>query len=84
VNDFLHGAVAMAAFVAGLFFFRYWRTTRDRLFLLFAFAFWLLTANWTIPTFAAELQPHAHVVRFLGFALIAYAVFAKNRSPRRG
>jgi Family of unknown function (DUF5985) len=82
VNDFLHGAVAMAAFTAGVFFFRYWRTTRDRLFLLFGIAFWLLTANWTIPTFAVELAPHAHVLRFLGFALIAYAVFAKNRTPQ--
>lgn len=82
MNDFLHGAVAMAAFTVGLFFLRYWRTTRDPLFISFSIAFWLLTANWTIPTFAPELAPHAHLLRFLGFGLIAYAVFAKNRSPQ--
>lgn len=82
MNDFLRGAVAMASFIVGLFFLRYWRATTDRLFLWFSLAFWLLAANWTLPTFAGELRPHAHVLRFLGFALIAYAVIAKNRSPR--
>ncbi|RYZ07567.1 MAG: hypothetical protein EOO73_11350 [Myxococcales bacterium] len=82
--DFLHGMLAMAAFTVGLFFLRYWRMTRDSLFLYFCVAFWLLAANWTIPSYSAELVPHAHVLRFLGFALIAYAVFAKNRSPQRG
>ena len=33
------GAVAMASFVAALFFIRFWRDTGDRLFLLFAIAF---------------------------------------------
>lgn len=83
MNDFLRGAVAMASFSVGLFFLRYWRTTADRLFFHFAVAFWLLAANWTIPTFSGEHRPHAHVLRFLAFALIAYAVVAKNRSPRR-
>lgn len=78
--DFLHGAVAMASVAVGLFFLKYWRTTRDRLFLCFCVAFWLLAANWTIPTFRADFAPHAHVLRFLAFALIAYAVVAKNRS----
>lgn len=83
MNDFLHGAVAMAAFIAGLFFLRYWRTTRESLFLCFSIGFWLIAANWTIPSLAAGLETYAHVLRFLGFAVIAYGVFAKNRSPAR-
>jgi hypothetical protein len=39
MNDVLLGAIAMASFVATLFFLRFWRQTRDRFFLLFAIAF---------------------------------------------
>jgi uncharacterized protein DUF5985 len=31
--DFLSGAVALAYLVAGVYFLRFWRVTRDRLFL---------------------------------------------------
>lgn len=37
----LSGAVAMASFVATLFFLRFWRQTLDKFFLLFAIAFGL-------------------------------------------
>ena len=40
------GALAMASAVAGLFFLRFWRETRDRLFAMFALAFWVLGVNW--------------------------------------
>ena len=39
---FLSGAVAAAFVVAGLFFLRFWKRTRDGLFVAFALAFWLL------------------------------------------
>lgn len=39
VASVLMGAVAMASFVAMLFFLRFWRQTRDSFFLLFAVAF---------------------------------------------
>jgi hypothetical protein len=39
--SFLQGAIAMCFALAGLFFFRFWRDTLDRLFLLFAASFWL-------------------------------------------
>ena len=39
---FLSGAVAVAFVVAGLFFLRFWKRTRDGLFVAFALAFWLL------------------------------------------
>ncbi len=38
----LSGMVAAGFTVAGLFFLRFWRRTRDSLFLAFAAAFWLL------------------------------------------
>jgi len=79
VNDFLRGALAMASLSIGLFFMRYWRATRDRLFPMFSGAFWLLGLNWTLATLAPRLAEHANVLRFLAFVLIALAVFDKNR-----
>jgi len=36
----------MAAWVVALFFVKFWRATRDRLFLCFFLAFLLLAFNW--------------------------------------
>ena len=79
--ELLRGAITMAALTIALFFFRYWAATRDRLFLLFGFAFCLLAANWVLPSLGGPLAPHAHTLRFLGFAIIAVAVIDKNRRP---
>jgi hypothetical protein len=79
MNDFLSGALAMASFSIGLFFLRYWRATRDRLFPMFSAAFWLLGLNWTLATLTPSLSEHANVLRFLAFVLIALAVVDKNR-----
>jgi hypothetical protein len=83
VSDFLHGAVTMAALAIVLFFVRYWRATREALFAYFAVAFALLALNWALPSLGGPLAPHAHVFRFIGFALIAYAVLDKNRRVDR-
>jgi len=40
--EFLSGAVTMGFAIASAFFLRFWRRTGDRLFLVFALAFWLL------------------------------------------
>jgi Family of unknown function (DUF5985) len=84
MNQFLRGALAMASFAIGLFFLRYWRVTRDRLFPLFSAAFWLLGLNWTLASLTPSLSDHAYAVRFLAFVLIALAVLDKNRrkTPR--
>jgi hypothetical protein len=84
--DFLSGALALSFVVAGVFFLRFWRRTRESLFLNFAFAFWLLAANQTIVTMlgaADERSGYAYVLRVFGFLLILYAIVAKNLEPRR-
>ena len=83
MNDFLRGAAATAALAIAVFFLRYWRTSRERLFLSFSVAFVLLSLNWALPAIGGPLAPHAHVFRFVGFALIAYAVIDKNRRGKR-
>ena len=80
----------MVAFTAiALFFFKYWRKTRDELFGVFAAAFLVLAAeriflliNATVTYADAaghELRPLAYWIRFLAFALILIGFYLKNR-----
>jgi hypothetical protein len=83
MSHFLLGAIVMASIVAGLLFLRYWRDTRDRFFLLFALAFWVLAANWLGLAVVApgnEARSLFYLVRWLGFCLILIAIAEKNRS----
>jgi hypothetical protein len=65
--------------LVALFFLRYWRVTRDRLFIMFSAAFWLLAMHWLLLSALPRMQSHAHALRFLAFVLIAVAVLDKNR-----
>jgi hypothetical protein len=73
-------------FVAAGFFLRFWRRTRDRLFLAFAAAFALLAINQALAAFfgaSDELTPYTYLLRVLGFVLILYAIVDKNLSSGR-
>lgn len=83
--DFVTGANCALAMVAGLFFFRFWRQTTDRLFAAFAVAFWLLGAHWLALALTApdqEFRPLLYLLRLLAFTLIIAAIVEKNRSKR--
>ena len=83
IYDFLSGAVAFGFFVCGLFFLRFWRRTRDGLFVSFAVAFGLfgigqsIVALGNIPT---EERAPIYLFRLAGFALIILAIARKNRA----
>jgi hypothetical protein len=85
LNEFLLGAIVIACGVAGLFFLRFWRKTRDRLFLIFAVAFWTLGGNWLALAFinADEVRTWLYAVRLAAFVLILLGIIDKNR-PARG
>jgi hypothetical protein len=81
--DFLSGAVALGFFVCGLFFLRFWRRTRDQLFLAFALAFGLLGLGQTILALASiptEERGSLYLLRLAAFAVIIIAILRKNRS----
>jgi hypothetical protein len=85
-SSVLMGAVAMASFVATMFFLRFWRQTRDSLFLLFAIAFGfdaLTRAALGLLHPSDEAEPLFYMARFVTFALIAAGIVLKNR-PDRG
>ncbi len=80
------GAIVMGYLVAGLFFLKYWRDTRDRLFLVFAVAFWMLgvqRALINLVDIAAEHQTLFYLLRLAAFLLIIWAVVDKNLVRRR-
>lgn len=85
INDILVGGIATGSIVAGLFFLRFWRTTRDRFFLLFALSFWIEGVNrlvlyaWVGPV---EDAPVYYVIRLVAYGLIIAAIVDKNRSRR--
>ena len=85
MNEFLMGGVAVASFVAGLFFFRFWLHTRDRFFVFFALSFWIEAANRLAMILFLEPNedaPGYYVVRLVAYGLIIAAIFDKNRAPR--
>jgi len=82
VSQFLHGAITFASATIAVFFLRCWRSTRDRFFVMFSAAFGLLALHWLLSSALPHVTTQAHVLRFLGFVLIAVAVLDKNRSGR--
>ncbi|MCR4338003.1 MAG: DUF5985 family protein [Candidatus Omnitrophica bacterium] len=84
MQDILLGAIAMASFVAGLFFLRFWKSTKDRFFLFFAIAFWIEAINRVILGLVelSENFPIFYLIRFLAFALILFAILDKNQAKK--
>ncbi len=84
--SFLQGVSAMAAWASGVFFFRFWRQSQERLFAFFGAAFWLLALSWSLlglfsPT--EETRPYVYAIRLVAFLLIIGGIVEKNRGDRR-
>jgi len=82
----LLGAVAMANCAILLFFIRFWRTTRDKFFLIFGTAFLVDAVERVlvgIIPHSDEQDPLFYLIRLFAFAIILYAVIYKNRMMRQ-
>ena len=80
--DFLSGAITAGFVVAGLYFLRSWKRTRESLFLAFALAFWLLGLAQALLTFAdipVEERSWLYLLRLAAFSLILVSIWNKNR-----
>ena len=85
LHSLLLGAAAMASLLAALFFLKFWRQTRDGLFLLFAIAFGVDAAMRLLlglSHITAEQEPFFYMARLATFGLIIVAIVQKNR-PRK-
>lgn len=85
MRELLSGVTATGSLVAALHFFKFWRRTGDRLFILFGGAFAIFALNavalgLTDP--GAEPRVVLYVVRLVGFVLILAAIVNKNRGIR--
>jgi hypothetical protein len=82
MNDFISGILTMGYIVAGIFFLRFWRDTRDRLFAMFGAAFFILAVQRTGLVFAHDVPERTtawYFVRLLAFLIIIVAIVDKNR-----
>jgi hypothetical protein len=80
--DFLSGAITAGFLVAGFFFLRFWKRTREALFLAFAMAFWLLGLAQGLLALAAipvEERSWLYLLRLAAFSLILVSIWKKNR-----
>jgi hypothetical protein len=82
VQEFLMGATAMASWTAMLFFLRFWRESRDRLFAMFSAAFLLLgltRIGLALAHDPSEGETYLYWLRLAAYLLILVAIVDKNR-----
>jgi hypothetical protein len=81
LEAFLLGVIATSSVTAGIFFLKFWKQTRDSLFLAFGLAFVVEGLNRCAVLFltkATEGNPYVYGVRLLAFLLILGAILHKN------
>lgn len=86
IIPFLQTVSATAAAAAGLFFFRFWRESRDRLFAFFGAAFWVLALSWALLALidpSDETRPYIYAIRLVAFLLMIVGMVDKNRAGSR-
>jgi len=80
---FASGAIVMGYRVAGLYFLRFWRRSRDRLFAVFGAAFWLLGLQRLALAAHPEWNDEygsIYLLPLLAFLMILGAIIDKNRA----
>ena len=83
MNSFMSGANMVLYVVASLFFVRFWRRTKDALFLSFAVAFGLMAVEKVAVEGLRshdETAPYLYLLRLLSFLAIISAIVRKNRA----
>ncbi|HEX6084044.1 MAG TPA: DUF5985 family protein [Thermoanaerobaculia bacterium] len=82
MTTLLSGALIAGYLLAGLFFLRFWVTSRDRLFALFAAAFGVLAVQRLALSLTAETMENQtvfYLLRLAAFLVFVYAIVDKNR-----
>ncbi|MDP3406702.1 DUF5985 family protein [Bosea sp. (in: a-proteobacteria)] len=78
---FTAGLITMGFLVASLFFVKFWRKTRDILFLAFAAAFFLLAANQALTVLIdipRDEKSYLYILRLIAFSIIIVSILQKN------
>jgi hypothetical protein len=85
LHAFLSGALTVTCLLVGLFFVRYYRSSRDRLFVFLAITFVILAVNWATLAFIAQEEASAefYVPRLIAFVVLIAGIVDKNRRATR-
>ena len=83
IESFLLGVIVTASLLAATFFLKFWKQTRDTLFLGFAAAFFIEGVNrlgFLFLDHPNEGHPAIYSVRLLSYLLILGSIIQKNRT----
>jgi uncharacterized membrane protein HdeD (DUF308 family) len=86
VKGFLVGIIATSSVMVGVFFLKFWKRTRDFLFLAFAIAFIIEGLDRACVLMVArpnEGKPWMYLVHLLASGLILVAILKKNYGADR-
>ncbi len=86
IEGFLLGVIVTCTLVASAFFLRFWRRTRDPLFLAFGVAFLIEAMNRCAVLLVErpfEGSSGIYVVRLVSYLLILIGILNKNRKRPR-
>lgn len=86
--SFFSGIAFATLAASGIFFLKFWLASRDRFFLYFTIACWMLAAERVAIQLLDQLVPKAptseagswvYLIRLTAFLIILLAVWQKNR-----
>jgi hypothetical protein len=86
INDVISGALVMGYLIAAIFFLKFYKTTKDRLFALFAAAFAILSCQrvaLALTTKTVEDTVLIYIIRLIAFLIILFAIIDKNIQSKR-
>lgn len=84
--EFMRGATMMAEAGISLFFLKYWKETRDPLFLYFALGFCVMAISQLVVCIAkdsSEFGPIGYGIRASAFILLLLGIFEKNKPSKK-
>lgn len=93
MSIFFSGFSAAVFCACGLFFLKFWVASKDRFFLVFCGAFWLLTLErllgvWLYSAhnydqeYVSGIRNWLYLIRLPAFTLILFGIIEKNRARR--
>ena len=82
LDGVLVGVIVATALAISLFFMKFWRATRDALFLAFAFVFAIEGTTRLVGLFVTmptDRVPVINLLRMVGYLVLIAAIYMKNR-----
>lgn len=92
LTEFLFGITFAVFMASGVFFFKFWKASRDRFYLYFCIACWLLACERVAILFSdsvhstgtptTETVVWVYLIRLIAFLFILVAIINKNRAKK--